>query len=110
MKIDFLNKRIIVTNTELKRSSKYGSKEFYEFLEITAQLPNFKIERQPMPPYRATSPSPTYAFMETYLSSSVDTAEDLNEFLLLRQTGRNYLEIKKWFVAKFPDAFSRLAA
>ena len=107
MKIDFLNKSIIVTTTELKRSSIPGSKEYYEFLDITAQLPNFQIVRQAKVVRRAHSPSPTYAFMEACLS---DNAEGLDDFFHLRQAGCSYFEIKKWFMAKFPAAFDCMAA
>ena len=107
MKIDFLNKNIIVTTTELKRASIPGSKEYHDLLHITAQLPNFQIVRQAKVVRRAHSPSPTYAFMEACLS---DNAEGLDEFLSLRQAGCNYFEIKKWFMTKFPAAFYRLAA
>ena len=107
MKIDFLNKNIIVTTTELKRASIPGSNEYRDLLHITAQLPNFQIVRQAKVIRRADSPSPTYAFMEAYLS---DNAEGLDEFFFLRQTRRSYFEIKKWFMTKFPAAFYRLAA
>ena len=106
MKIDFLSKRIIVTDSELKRSSNYGSKEYYEFLEITTQLPDFKIERQVVNHCHRQAPSPTYAFMEAYLSSNEDTFSALNDLLDLRRAGLNYFEVKKWFLSTFPTAIT----
>lgn len=108
MKIDFMEKSILVTKSELNKGSVYDSKEYHELLAITKELSDYQIVVKPAP-RRAHVKSPTYEFMAAYLSSN-ESAEPLyEEFLQLRRVGYNYNQIKKWFMEKFPDSDMNVA-
>lgn len=102
MKINFMEKNILVTKNELSKASVYGSKEYHELLAIRKDLPDYQIVVKSAPPRRTCFSSPTYEFMATYLSSNENTASLYEEFLQLRQAGYNYNQIKKWFVSQIP--------
>ena len=98
MKINFMEKNILVTKNELSKASVYGSKEYHELLAIRKDLPDYQIVTKPTPP--RTYCSPTYKFMESYIASCEDAASLYEEFQHLRQCGCNYATIKKWFMEK----------
>ena len=108
MKINFMEKTVLVTKSELSKASVYGSKEYHELLAIRKDLPDYQIVTKPTP--RRTYSSPTYEFMESYLASHEAATSLYEEFLQLRRVGYNYNQIKKWFMEKFPLAVDTPAA
>ena len=107
MKINFMEKTILVTKSELSKASVYGSKEYHELLAIRKDLPDYQIVTKPTPPRSYCSP--TYKFIESYLASCEDAASLYEEFLQLRRAGYNYNQIKKWFMEKFPASNTNVA-
>ena len=95
-----MEKTILVTKSELSKASVYGSKEYYELLAISKELPDYQIVVKPASRRRTCFKSPTYEFMAAYLSSSESTEPLYEEFLQLRRVGYNYNQIKKWFMEK----------
>ena len=108
MKINFMEKSILVTKSTLDKASVYDSKEYHELLAITKELPDYQIVVKPAT-RRPTYFSPTYEFMAAYLSSNENTASLHEEFQQLRRSGYNYIQIRKWFMMQFP-LVSELAA
>ena len=109
MKIDFMEKTVLVTKSELSKASVYGSNEYYELLAIRKDLPDYQIVVKSASPRRTCFSSPTYEFMAAYLSSNENTASLYEEFLQLRRAGYNYNQIKKWFMEKFPASNTKVA-
>ena len=105
MKIDFLSRRVILSNAELKRATDYGGKEYFDLLEVMRELPDFQIEKRVVKSNR--KPSPTFESMSNYLSSNEDAAAAMNTLQDLRKAGHSYFEIKKWFLSNFPDAITQ---
>jgi hypothetical protein len=109
MKINFMEKTVLVTKSELSKASVYGSNEYYELLAIRKDLPDYQIVVKSASPRRTCFSSPTYEFMAAYLSSNENTASLYEEFLQLRRAGYNYNQIKKWFMEKFPASNTKVA-
>ena len=109
MKINFMEKTILVTKSELSKASVYGSNEYYELLAIRKDLPDYQIVVKSASPRRTCFSSPTYEFMAAYLSSNENTASLYEEFLQLRRAGYNYNQIKKWGMEKFPASNTNVA-
>lgn len=102
MKIDFLTKSIEMTQTTLKRASRYGTPEYDELRAILKDFPEYQIEviRRSVP---RTCVGITYTAMAAYTMTSEAATAAMDEFRKLRTLGANYAQIKKWFLNRFPD-------
>ena len=103
MKIKFEAKTIEISKTFADRASHFGSMEYAELRSATNDLPDFNVVVKSTPKRRRTfAKGLTYDFMATYIASTPDGSA-LNEFLAIRNMC-SYADVKKWFVAKFPEA------
>ena len=103
MKINFAAKTIEVTKTFANKASNFGSEEYYTLRTAMSDLPDFTVAIKTAPkPRRTYTKGLTYDFMATYIASTPDGSA-LNEFLTIRNMS-SYADVKKWFVAKFPEA------
>ena len=103
MKIKFDAKTIEITKTFANKASHFGSEEYHALRTAMCDLPDFEVAiKVTAKPRRTYAKGLTYDFMATYIASTPDGSA-LNEFLAIRNMC-SYADVKKWFVAKFPEA------
>ena len=101
MKVNFVEKNIVVSRSKMSKASIIGSKEYSELIQLMRDLPEFKIvikERS-----RVTNNHNgglTYKVMEEYISQNAP--EMLNEFYGFRQVF-GYFRVTQWFRKTFPE-------
>ena len=105
MKIDFMEKKIVVTKKFLANASRYGTEEFKQLAAVTNELPDYMIEEKPIPRCLTPMKGLTYSKME-YIIRTEGEDEDLNQFNYLRSMGYNYGTVSKWFLSKYPAAIN----
>ena len=115
MTINFASKTIEMTKTESKAAGKFGTEAYKELTTILQQFPNYTIHVVTRPTTKKASSLKglTYDYMEAYITKYDDEAGTIMaEYLMLRgkneaaeealATSCSYLEMKAWFLAKFP--------
>ena len=103
MKIDFMEKKIVVTKKFLANASRYGTEEFKQLAAVTKELPDYMIEEKPVSHCLTPMKGLTYSKME-YIIRTEGEDEDLNQFYSLRSMEYNYGIVSKWFLSKYPAA------
>ena len=103
MKIRFEMKTIEISKAFANKASNFGSEEYHALRSAMHDLPDFEVRvKATAKPRRTYAKGLTYDFMATYIASTPDGSA-LNEFLAIRNMC-SYTDVKKWFVAKFPEA------
>ena len=103
MKINFAAKTIEVTKTFANKASNFGSEEYRTLRTAMSDLPDFTVAiKMTRKPRRTYMKGLTYEFMKQYISMYNEDGSIMQDFLYLRE-GCSYNEIKKWFIAKFPE-------
>ena len=111
--IDHENKKIRLPKAFAKASGKYGSEEYKLLMKMKKDVPNYELivettRKQPRDNYKGL----TYDYMERYIKTKENNEELMNEFYELRGIGTgydeiirkaSYVQVKKWFLAKFPE-------
>ena len=116
MTINYITMTIEMTKAESKAAGKIGTEEFKNMLTLMQQFPNYKIQ---VIARAATKKSCdykglTYAYMEKYIKAhDNDKHTIMAEYEDLRGESDaakdvladsfTYLEIKNWFLGKFPE-------
>ena len=116
MKINYTSMTIEMTKAESKAAGKIGTAEFKNMLSLMQQFPNYKIQ---VIARAATKKSCdykglTFDYMEKYIASHDNESKSIMaEYENLRGKSKDaqaaladscsYQEIKKWFLAKFPE-------
>ena len=102
---------IEMTKNEAKAAGKIGSEKFNELKEYQAAYPTFTIDIKAPAKRKATYSGLTYKYMTTYIESCkhADKDEIMAEFNRLTTNSHDgeevagYLDVKDWFLAKFPE-------
>ena len=102
---------IEMSTKEAKAAGKFGSPEFNELQGLRAAYPNFKIDVK-APKKAKNQLKIDYNFMETYIKGHDNAEENMNKLNTLRGKKAdegvyvetvNFMEIKKWFLATYPE-------
>jgi len=111
--IDHENKKIRLPKAFAKASGKYGSEEYKLLMKMKKDVPNYEVivettRKQPRDNYKGL----TYDYMERYIKTKANSEELMKEYFELRGIGTgydeiirkaSYVQVKKWFLAKFPE-------
>jgi len=111
--IDHENKKIRLPKAFAKASGKYGSEEYKLLMKMKKDVPNYELivettRKQPRDNYKGL----TYDYMERYIKTKANSEELMEEYFELRGIGTgydeiirkaSYVQVKKWFLAKFPE-------
>ena len=115
MTINFVSRSIEMTKKFAKAAARFGSDEYKALQEARKDYPDFKIvtiSRKPAT-QRDAYKGLTYEYMEMYIQKHDDEQKSIMaEYLMLRgktdeakealAESCTYLEMRAWFLAKFP--------
>lgn len=102
MKINFMERYIMVTKKFLARASQPGSPEFQQMMQLRKDLPEFPLVMKVVRHNNTHLKGLTYSYMEDVLTSDPAYADELSNFYTLRSAGFSYGQISKWFLSQFP--------
>ena len=117
MNANLMTKKIEMSKNEAKAAGKIGTPEFEELRQYTAMYPGFEIQIKAPAKRKVEFRGLTYEYMRGYIQKHDDEngtimaefreliAQDKKDKVEgaehLEATG--YLDVKKWFLAKFPE-------
>ena len=113
MKINHMNKTIELTKTENSAASKYKSDMYNTLKEVRQEYPNYTLVVTKKTTNRKSNyRGLNYQFMEKYIMAHDENKAIMKEFNTLRGKGNgelsglsrsaSYVEIKEWFLKKYP--------
>ena len=115
MKINFHSQVIEMTAKFAKAAAKFGSDEYKQLQEARRDYPNFKVATvtRKATTQKETYKGLTYSYMESYIKAHDDENKSIMaEYEMQRgrsqeaqealAEGCSYIEIKVWFLNKFP--------
>ena len=117
MKANLINKTIEMSKSEAKAAGKIGSEKFKELKKYQRAYPDYTICIIEAPKRKSEFSGLNYKFMETHIKNCKrdDKNQIIEEFNTLRGIGNknrsefekvkvaSYLEVKTWFLKKFPE-------
>ena len=117
MKANLINKTIEMSKSEAKAAGKIGSEKFKELKKYQRAYPDYIICIIEAPKRKSEFSGLNYKFMETYIKNCKrdDKNQIIEEFNTLRGIENknrsefekvkvaSYLEVKTWFLKKFPE-------
>ena len=117
MNANLYTKKIEMTKTEAKAAGKIGSEKFEELRKYMAMYPGYEIQIKAPAKRKVEFRGLDYNYMRTYIQKHDDEdGKIMAEFrALIAQDKKGkvegseyleaagYLEVKKWFLAKFPE-------
>lgn len=118
MYANLFESKIEMTKAEAKAAGKIGTDEYNTLMNLMKSFPTFTIEIKAPAKRKTEFKGLDYKFMLNYISkcNRDDKAEILNQFnTLTAQAKKNgeenseymeaasYLDVKKWFLATFPE-------
>ncbi|MBP3941532.1 MAG: hypothetical protein J6D00_08610 [Christensenellaceae bacterium] len=113
IRINYENNTIEIGSKFAKDASKFGSEQYKELKEARTDFPAFEVKVIKNTVKRNdTFKGLTIAYMEKYISLHNEDGSIMTEFNILRGKVENedeltakasYGEIKKWFLAKYPE-------
>ena len=113
MKLNHMNKTIELTMTENRAASKYKSDMYNTLHEVRQEYPTYTIVVTKKTTNRKSNyRGLNYQFMEKYIKAHDENEAIMKEFNTLRgkdndelsdlSMSASYVEIKKWFLTKYP--------
>ncbi len=105
------NKTLVITKKFAAAAARFGSDEYKELKEARSEFPTYKVVTKTTSS-RKTKDSfkgLTYVFMENYINSHAESEKIYQEYEEMREIGKSYvsatayLQIKKWFLEKYPE-------
>ena len=117
MKANLINKTIEMSKSEAKAAGKIGSEKFKELKKYQRAYPDYTICIIEAPKRKSEFSGLNYKFMETYIKNCKrdDKNQIIEEFNTLRGIENknrsefekvkvaSYIEVKTWFLKKFPE-------
>ncbi|MGN0803837.1 MAG: hypothetical protein ACI4MS_00450 [Candidatus Coproplasma sp.] len=109
VKIDHVEKQIIMSSTFAKKQAFTNSPEFREIQALHESFPTYAIITRKIRtnPQKEAFLGLTFEYMETYISSHANAEAHLKEFAELRELAKchsvRYPNIKKWFLETYPE-------
>ena len=111
MNANFTKQIIEMSTTEAKAAGKFGSPEFNELQGLRAAFPTFQIVVK-APKKAKNQIKIDYNFMEEYIKKNENAEANMEKLNILRGKKAdegvyvetvNFMEIKKWFLATYPE-------
>ena len=115
MTINFRSNSIEMTKKFAKAAARFGSDEYKQLQEARKDYPTFKVATvtRKATTQKETFKGLTYSYMESYIKAHDDENQSIMaEYEMLRgrsqeaqealAVGCSYIEIKAWFLNKFP--------
>lgn len=106
--VDFANKQIIGTETNLNKAKRYGSPEYNELCKLIEAHPRFEVVAKAIQrrANKQTYKELNFAFIETYISIQPNAAEIKSEYEHVKHIAASlnisvYPYTKSWFLKKF---------
>lgn len=117
MNANLCTKKIEMTKNEAKAAGKIGSEKFEELRQYMAMYPGYEIQIKSPVKRKSEFSKLDYKYMKNYIQKhDDDNGTIMAEFhTLIAQDKKNkvegaehleaasYIEVKKWFLAKFPE-------
>ena len=118
MNANLICKRIEMTKNEAKAAGKLGTDEFNLLKEYRSEYPGFEIYIKPTPRRKTEFKGLDYKYMRNYIQRckrddkddimatfNTLTAQDKKDGKELseRLDAASYMDVKKWFLATFPE-------
>ena len=109
LKINHENRTLVMDRTFAKAASFVGSNEYNLLQEARRDYPSYQVilrsikKKEDKESYRGL----TYQYMENYIATHANAARIMEEYKELRLQAEchsiRYPNIKKWFLAKYPE-------
>lgn len=99
MKINVVDRKIVISQRELKAASIYGSDMYYKITLARKDNPDFDIVVNKQY-YAHHNQGLTYEVMEAEIRAFDEDGALLEEFHMLRYSSRAYGYVLKWYTAK----------
>ena len=117
MNANLMTKKVELTKKEAKAAGKIGTAEFEELKNYLAMYPGFEVQIKAPAKRKVEFRGLTYEYMKNYIKKHGDEdGKIMAEFRdLIAQDKKDkvegaehleaagYLDVKKWFLAKFPE-------
>ena len=117
MNANLMTKKIEMSKKEAKAAGKIGTPEFEELKSYMKEYPNFEILIKAPAKRKVEFRGLTYEYMMTYIKKHGDENGEImaefNDLIALDKKNKvegaehleaaGYLDVKKWFLAKFPE-------
>ena len=117
MKANLMIKKIEMSKKEAKVAGKIGTPEFEELKSYMKEYPNFEILIKAPAKRKVEFHGLTYEYMVTYIkkhdNEDGEIMAEFNALIALDKKNKvegaehleaaGYLDVKKWFLAKFPE-------
>lgn len=115
IRINHLNKEILISKSFAKAAMNANSVEYKDLAEVMSKHPDYKISQRIIKknPNKETYAGLTYEYMRDYIilhstpEEELDAVSEFNELILVSKChskSKRYPIIKKWFLAKYPNA------
>ena len=117
MNANLMTKKIEMTKKEAKAAGKIGTPEFEELKNYMALYPGYEIQVKAPTKRKVEFRGLTYEYMVTYIKKHGDEngtiMAEFNDLIALDKKNKvegaehleaaGYLDVKKWFLKKFPE-------
>ena len=117
MNANLMTKKIEMSKKEAKAAGKIGTPEFEELKSYMAIYPGFEIQIKAPAKRKVEFRGLTYEYMKNYIKKNDDEdgkiMPEFNDLIALDKKNKvegaehleaaGYLDVKKWFLAKFPE-------
>lgn len=117
MNANLMTKKIEMSKNEAKAAGKIGTPEFEELRQYIAMYPGFEVQIKAPAKRKVEFRGLTYEYMKNYIKKHDDKdgkiMAEFNALIALDKKNKvegaehleatGYLDVKKWFLAKFPE-------
>ena len=117
MNANLMTKKLELTKKEAKAAGKIGTPEFEELKSYMKEYPNFEILIKATAKRKVEFRGLNYEYMVTYIkkhdNEDGEIMAEFNNLIALDKKNKvegaehleaaGYLDVKKWFLAKFPE-------
>ena len=117
MNANLMTKKIEMSKKEVKAAGKIGTPEFEEVKSYMAIYPGFEVQIKAPTKRKVEFRGLTYEYMKNYIKKHDDEdgkiMAEFNDLIALDKKNKvegaehleaaGYLDVKKWFLAKFPE-------
>ena len=116
MNANLMTKKIEMSKKEAKAAGKIGTPEFEELKSYMKEYPSFEIQIKAPAKRKVEFRGLDYNYMRTYIQKHDDEdgkiMAEFRELIAQDKEGKegferakaaNYAQVKKWFLAKFPE-------
>ena len=117
MNANLYTKKIEMTKNEAKAAGKIGCEKFEELRQYMTMYPGYEIQIKAAVKRKSEFSKLDYKYMKNYIQKHDDDngtiMAEFNELIALDKKNKvagaehleaaSYIEVKKWFLAKFPE-------